>query len=91
MNSHRALPGADAARGPDGRASVSDRFTLGVLYYQEIDGHFARFQFQAELIHDSSNRSLTVAALLRLLRVCSHLQSRDRKGAIAGLPFPQIG
>ncbi len=37
------------------------------------------------------NRSLTVAALFRVPRVCSELQSRDRQGAVDGNRFPQIG
>ncbi len=37
------------------------------------------------------NRSLTVAALLRVPRVYSELQSRDRQGAVDGNRFPHIG
>jgi len=37
-----------------------------------------------------ANRSLTVAALFRVSRVCSALQSRDREEADDENEFPQI-
>lgn len=37
----------------------------------------------------SYNRALAVAALIRAPRVCRHLQSRDRKGAVPGAQFPK--
>ena len=38
----------------------------------------------------AKNRSLTFAALIRVLPVCSELQSRDRRGAVDPNGFPQI-
>ena len=39
----------------------------------------------------AANRSLTVAVLFRMSRVCSGSQNRDREGAVDGNGFPQIG